>query len=80
MLPLSVTDDPKLSEPYAPFLVPCTRLKWNDEDQLDAFDFSEVAAVIVEPIQSMAGVGSSAGFPEEAERNNNRRRGAADLG
>lgn len=56
MLPLSVTDDPKLSEPYAPFLVPCNRLKWNDEAQLDAFDFSQVAAVIVEPIQSMAGV------------------------
>jgi acetylornithine/succinyldiaminopimelate/putrescine aminotransferase len=56
MLPLSVTDDPKLSEAYAQFLVPCTRLKWNDESQLDAFDFSEVAAVILEPIQSMAGV------------------------
>jgi len=56
MLPLSVTDDPKLSEPYAPFLVPCTRLKWNDDPQLDAFDFTQVAAVIVEPIQSMAGV------------------------
>jgi acetylornithine/succinyldiaminopimelate/putrescine aminotransferase len=56
MLPLSVTDDPKLSEPYAPLLVPCTRLKWNDEAQLDAFDFSEVAAVILEPIQSMAGI------------------------
>jgi acetylornithine/succinyldiaminopimelate/putrescine aminotransferase len=56
MLPLSVTDDPKLSEPYASFLVPCTRLKWNDERQLSAFDFSQVAAVIVEPIQSMAGV------------------------
>ena len=56
MLPLSVTDDPKLSEAYAPFLVPCTRLRWNDEAQLDAFDFSQVAAVILEPIQSMAGV------------------------
>ncbi|MGA7274733.1 MAG: aminotransferase class III-fold pyridoxal phosphate-dependent enzyme [Candidatus Udaeobacter sp.] len=56
LLPLSVTDDPKLSEVYAPFLVPCTRLKWNDEAQLDAFDFSQVAAVILEPIQSMAGV------------------------
>ncbi|HEU5245494.1 MAG TPA: aminotransferase class III-fold pyridoxal phosphate-dependent enzyme [Candidatus Udaeobacter sp.] len=56
MLPLSVTDDPKLSEAYAQFLVPCARLKWNDEAQLDAFDFREVAAVIVEPIQSMAGV------------------------
>jgi acetylornithine/succinyldiaminopimelate/putrescine aminotransferase len=56
MLPLSVTDDPKLSEAYAPLLVPCSRLKWNDEAQLDAFDFSQVAAVILEPIQSMAGV------------------------
>ena len=56
MLPLSVTDDPKLSEVYAPFLVPCTRLKWNDDAQLEAFDFSQVAAVILEPIQSMAGV------------------------
>jgi acetylornithine/N-succinyldiaminopimelate aminotransferase len=56
ILPLSVTDDPKLSEAYAPFLVPCARLKWNDEAQLEAFDFSQVAAVILEPIQSMAGI------------------------
>ena len=60
LLPLSVTDDPKLSELYAPFLVPCARLKWNDDAQLDAFDFSQVAAVILEPIQSMAGVRVSA--------------------
>jgi acetylornithine/succinyldiaminopimelate/putrescine aminotransferase len=56
MLPLSVTDDRKLSEAYTPFLVPCARLKWNDEAQLDAFDFSQVAAVILEAIQSMAGI------------------------
>jgi acetylornithine/succinyldiaminopimelate/putrescine aminotransferase len=56
ILPLSATDDRKLSEPYAQFLVPCARLKWNDETQLDAFDFTQIAAVIVEPIQSMAGV------------------------
>lgn len=56
MLPLSVTDDPKLSEAYARLLVPCARLKWNDEAQLNGFDFSQVAAVILEPIQSMAGV------------------------
>jgi len=60
MLPLSVTDDPKLSEAYGPFLVPCTRLTWNDETQLDAFDFSQIAAVILEPIQSMAGVRAAA--------------------
>lgn len=56
MLPLSVTDDPKLSEAYASFLAPCARLKWNNEAQLDAFDFNQVAAVILEPIQSMAGI------------------------
>jgi acetylornithine/succinyldiaminopimelate/putrescine aminotransferase len=56
MLPLSVTDDPKLSEAYAPFLAPSTRLKWNDHAQLDTFDFNQVSAVIMEPIQSMAGV------------------------
>jgi acetylornithine/N-succinyldiaminopimelate aminotransferase len=56
MLPLSATDDRKLSEPYAPLLASCARLKWNDEAQLDEFDFTQVAAVIVEPVQSMAGV------------------------
>jgi acetylornithine/succinyldiaminopimelate/putrescine aminotransferase len=56
ILPLSATDDRKLSEAYASFLVPCARLKWNDEAQLDAFDFTQVAGVIVEPIQSMAGI------------------------
>jgi len=55
-LPLSVTDDPKISRPYTPFLAPCSRLPWNDEAALDAFDFREVAAVILEPIQSMAGI------------------------
>jgi acetylornithine/N-succinyldiaminopimelate aminotransferase len=56
MLPLSATDDRKLSEAYTPFLASCARLKWNDEAQLDAFDFTQVAGVIVEPIQSMAGI------------------------
>jgi acetylornithine/succinyldiaminopimelate/putrescine aminotransferase len=58
-LPLSVTDDAKISEPYAPFLAPCTRLPWNDEGTIERFDFSTVAAVILEPIQSMAGVRSA---------------------
>ena len=56
ILPLSVTDDPKITEPYAPFLAACDRLPWNDEAALEAFDFRRVAAVILEPIQSMAGV------------------------
>ncbi|MDQ6622886.1 MAG: aminotransferase class III-fold pyridoxal phosphate-dependent enzyme, partial [Verrucomicrobiota bacterium] len=55
-LPLSVTDDPKISEPYRAFLAPCTCLPWNDESALDSLDFSEIAAVILEPIQSMAGI------------------------
>lgn len=55
-LPLSVTDDPKISDPYTPFLAPCTRLPWNDEDAIEHFDFSSVAAVILEPIQSMSGI------------------------
>ncbi len=55
-LPLSVTDDPKISEPYTPFLAPCTRLPWNDQAAIERFDFSRVAAVILEPIQSMSGI------------------------
>jgi acetylornithine/N-succinyldiaminopimelate aminotransferase len=55
-LPLSVTDDPKLTQPYAPLLAPCDRLPWNDEQALEEFDFSTVAAVILEPIQSMSGI------------------------
>ncbi len=56
ILPLSTTDDPKISKPYSDFLVPCVRLPWNDEDVLNDFDFCEIAAVILEPIQSMAGI------------------------
>ncbi|MGZ5024928.1 MAG: aminotransferase class III-fold pyridoxal phosphate-dependent enzyme, partial [Chthoniobacterales bacterium] len=56
ILPLSVTDDPKISKPYLAFLASCARLPWNDERALDDFDFSEIAAVILEPIQSMAGI------------------------
>jgi len=55
-LPLSVTDDPKISQPYERFLAPCTRLPWNDAAALDHFNFTEVAAVILEPIQSMSGI------------------------
>lgn len=55
-LALSVTDDPKITKGLEPLLAPCTRLPWNDLDALDAFDFSQVAAVILEPIQSMSGI------------------------
>ncbi len=56
ILPLSVTDDPKISEPYSSFLAPCPRLPWNDESAVENFDLGNVAAVILEPIQSMAGI------------------------
>ena len=55
-LALSVTDDPKITKGLEPLLAPCTRLPWNDLAALDAFDFSQVAAVILEPIQSMSGI------------------------
>jgi acetylornithine/succinyldiaminopimelate/putrescine aminotransferase len=55
-LALSVTDDPKIQVGLEPFLAPCERLPWNDEPALDAFNFSQVAAVILEPVQSMSGV------------------------
>ena len=55
-LALSVTDDPKITKGLEPLLAPCTRLPWNDLAALDAFDFTQVAAVILEPIQSMSGI------------------------
>ena len=55
-LALSVTDDPKITGPFAAHLTPCLRLPWGDLAALAAADFSEVAAVILEPIQSMAGI------------------------
>lgn len=66
MLPLSVTDDAKISEPYTPFLAPCLRLPWNDEEAIARFDFSEVAAVILEPVQRMSGIrAATKGFLEK---------------
>ena len=55
-LALSVTDDPKITSPYEGLLAPCDRLAWNDLAALEAYDFSQVAAVILEPIQSMCGI------------------------
>ncbi len=60
-LPLSVTDDPKITESYTPFLAPCARLPWNDDAAIERFDFSETAAVILEPIQSMSGIHPASG-------------------
>ena len=56
LLALSVTDDPKITEPFQDQLVPCLRLPFGDLAALAAADFTDIAGVILEPIQSMAGI------------------------
>lgn len=56
LLALSVTDDPKITAPFAAQLVPTLRLPFGDLRALQAADFSAIAGVILEPIQSMAGI------------------------
>ena len=56
ILALSVTDDPKITQPFADSLTPCLRLPFGDLAALEAADFSDIAGVILEPIQSMAGI------------------------
>jgi len=56
LLALSVTDDPKITQPFAEQLVPCLRLPFGDLAALATADFTDVAGVILEPIQSMAGI------------------------
>lgn len=56
LLALSVTDDPRITAPFAGHLVSTLRLPFGDLAALEAADFSEIAGVIVEPIQSMAGI------------------------
>jgi len=55
-LALSVTDAPTLKKGLEPLLAPVEFLPFGDLDTLKAADLSRSAAVIVEPIQSMAGV------------------------
>lgn len=56
LLALSVTDDPKLKRGLEGLTAPVEFLPFADHAALMAADFSQSAAVIVEPIQSMAGV------------------------
>ncbi|HXC15871.1 MAG TPA: aminotransferase class III-fold pyridoxal phosphate-dependent enzyme [Holophagaceae bacterium] len=56
LLALSATDEPALKAPLEGLLAPVARLPFGDAVALDAADLSDIAAVIVEPIQSMAGV------------------------
>lgn len=55
LLALSATDGEKLRGPFADVLVDCVRLRPNAVEDVEQIDTS-VAAVIVEPVQSMAGV------------------------
>lgn len=53
---LAATDDDVLRAPFTALLPEIRRLPFADADILAAADFSDIAAVIVEPVQSMAGV------------------------
>lgn len=55
MLALSATWSPKLRKPFESMLAPVTRLRPNEVDDIGLID-ERVAAVIVEPILSMAGI------------------------
>lgn len=56
LLALSVTDAPELKKSLGPLVAPVAFLPFADPAALEAADLSDVAAVIVEPMQSMAGV------------------------
>ena len=56
LLALSVTDEPSLHAPLRGLLAPVARLPFGNAAALEGADLSDIAAVIVEPIQSMAGV------------------------
>lgn len=56
LLALSVTDDAKLRKGFEAHLAPVTFLPFGDLEALALTDLRDVAAVILEPIQSMAGV------------------------
>ena len=56
LLALSVTDDAKLRKGFEAHLAPVTFLPFGDSEAMAHVDLSDVAAVILEPLQSMAGV------------------------
>ncbi|HEU5398228.1 MAG TPA: aspartate aminotransferase family protein [Gammaproteobacteria bacterium] len=56
LLALSVTDAPELKKSLGPLVAPVEFLPFADPAVLEPADLSDVAAVIVEPMQSMAGV------------------------
>lgn len=56
LLALSVTDVPALRAPCEQLLAPVDFLPWAEKAALEDVDWGHVAAVILEPIQSMAGI------------------------
>ncbi len=56
LLALSCSDLPRLKDRIPALVADCALLPFNDPETLEAADLSDVAAVIVEPVQSMAGV------------------------
>jgi len=55
LLCLAVTDDPKITQPFAPLLCDAVRLRPNVVGDVEQID-ETIAAVIVEPVQSIAGI------------------------
>jgi acetylornithine/N-succinyldiaminopimelate aminotransferase len=76
LLALSVSDSPALKQSLAPILPPVEFLPFGDVAALEAADFLKSAAVIVEPIQSMAGVSTASGAWFAALKDKCRRAGA----
>jgi len=52
---LAATDDPKITTPFQPLLCECVRMRANAIEDVAKID-DTIAAVILEPIQSIAGV------------------------
>ena len=76
LLALSVTDAPELKQSLGPLVAPVDFLPFGDAAALEAADFSTTAAVIVEPMQSMAGVTTASAAWFAALRDKCRREGA----
>lgn len=58
---LSITDDPKITDPVSFALAPCERVPFGDASALEAClsEHDDVAAFVLEPIQSIAGMVSA---------------------
>ncbi len=58
---LSITDDPKITDPVSFALAPCERVPFGDATALEAClqEHGDVAAFVLEPIQSIAGMVSA---------------------